>query len=104
MKDVFRQLLVGSVFRALNFLSLCLTEPFPTIILILLLIISLPYSKMNFVSSFVTFVKSNSKALLTSIRLSKDAVAPYGVVLGRCPAICELPPNRAVFVKPPCTP
>ena len=71
-------------------------------IVFLILITSL--YKIYFVSSFVTFVKSNAKALLTSIRLSKDAVAPYGVVLGLCPAICELPPNRAVFVKPPCTP
>ena len=92
MKDVFKQLLVGSVLRALNFLSLCLTEPFPTITLILLLIFSHPYLKY-FSSGFVTFVKSNAKALLTSIRLSKDAVALSEGVIGLCPAICELHPT-----------
>ena len=48
---------------------------------------------MNYVSSFVTFVKSNAKALLTPIRLSKDAVALSEGVIGLCPAICELHPT-----------
>ena len=60
-------------------------------IVFLILITSL--FKMNYVSSFVTFVKSNAKALLTSGRLSKDAVALSEGIIGRCPAICELHPT-----------
>ncbi|MBR3768663.1 MAG: hypothetical protein IKL10_10570, partial [Clostridia bacterium] len=55
--------------------------------------------KQSEVFYFVTFVKSNAKALLTSIRLSKDAVAPYGVVVRALPCNLRIATQQGCFCK-----